>query len=102
MDDNLSGRLEALYQRNLENALMLSATAFVLEVVLAQSMARMAPEAAQGFADDLASPFRQVWGAQGSDLTDEDLRNAQARINVHVDQLAARALHRANQIRAAA
>ena len=101
MDDDLSARVEALYQRSLENALLLSATAFILEVILAQSMARMPPEVAQGFADDLASPFRQVWGADGSGLSEEDLRNAQARINTHVDQFAMRALRRAMQIRAA-
>ena len=100
MDDNLLARVEELYERNLENALTLSATGFILEVLLAQAMARLSPGAAQGFADDLASPFRQVWGAEGSGLTDDDLRNAQARINAHVDQFAARALRRAEQIRA--
>ena len=101
MDDNLSARVEALYERCLENTLLLTATTFAVEVLLAQTMARLPPAIAQGFADDLASPFRQTWGAVGSGLTDEDLRNAQARINVHVDQLAMRALHRADQIRAA-
>ena len=101
MEEEMAARVEALYQRCLENTLALSATTFVVEVLLAQSMARMPPEIAQGFADDLASPFRQTWGAEAGGLTDEDLRNAQARINVHVDQLATRALHRAGQIRAA-
>jgi len=94
-------RLEALQERCIENSIMLSAASFVLEVLLAQPMARMSPGAAQGFADDLASPFRQVWGAEGSGLTEEDLRNAQSRINAHVDQFAARALDRATQIRGA-